>query len=754
MNRRVLMLGFLNRHQKIFISIFAVLVGSSFIFFGLSPKSHSLLDKDPVAFTTSTQKKIKRSQIEGLKALLDTSLGENLLFGKALGANFFTDPFINAEFIQPGFLKILSSHALPLIKQELMQKWEKEKNFVPYEHPGASFINAQVLWSLHAPQLLEKLDALKEAKTLENAFEIKQQLYLLQCGFDSFNLWQALSDQESQFNWLSKDPNLNPERLNLFGYQKPSDWFGSQFMDLIVRSIYEVNHQAKSKGYIVSSNEAEQELVLLNEINFKRLRAIGVEEFESSADYFAKKLQYLGVSKTQLIDLYKELLLFKRYMGENSDSILVSQSTLESFEHYADEKVHLVTYSPKSAFHFKKWDEVLQFESYLMALGKKRNQLSLNFALKPIEEIATQTPQLIEQKVKLEYKSIALSELAMQVKVKDIWSYKTNCSNVDTLLKKFPTLLIKKCMTEQELQASFEALSSNEQAAIDHFIRNEIVQSKPQWIEKALESQQIKEACAFVRRNGQGTPFIGLETFENKKEFLSSLFSADLKGFLEAPFSFDQENFYQIARIHQVEDPKLVDYSELKMDGSLDKLLYLTLKEEAKAKGEVISNSSKQMKLTAEEVFADLKKAIRNDYLTHYSDAKVDFDDSFYCQYRLYSPLRESLAYLKDHAKNDKNALFTPFCDLERQERTLVRYLSDSKQLDTFLSYREGQFSDVHFYESSLQFSKLISHPKTSSQHLLQAHLKKALAKELKQYLFESIVEDLPLDKNKVKKAK
>ncbi len=338
------MLGFLQRYQKAFIAVLVAVLCISFLFFGIFPKGGGRIE-DPVAFKLKDGKKIKKSHFEGIKALMETNNGETLVFGKALGSHFFTENFIVSDLMKPGILSLLVDRYYEDLKDELKEHLEREKRFKPYIHPSANFLSAETIWTIHAPKLKEEFTRLSVETDPKNAFELRQKLFLQEENFDPFALWQVLSNQESQFNWLPKDPELVPEKLHLFDYKSTREWLGDTLLDKAVKLVLEVNHLAKIQGCVVSKHDAENDLLKLNKINFQRLKALGMKDFESPEQYYQAKLKALGLNSHQMIELWRELLVFRRFLNEGAQSILLDNPTLEAFEKYASEKVHVASYS-------------------------------------------------------------------------------------------------------------------------------------------------------------------------------------------------------------------------------------------------------------------------------------------------------------------------------------------------------------------------------------------------------------------------
>lgn len=742
------MLGFFKRYQRVFIGLLVAILCTSFLFFGIFPKGGNGFE-DPVAFKLSNGKKVKRSHLEGIKALMETNNGESLIFGRALGAHFFTENFIVSDLMKPGILSLLVDRYENEFKEDLTQHLKREKAFTPYFHPNANFLNAESIWSIHAPKLKEELYRLHQETDAKKAFNIRQNLYLQEESFDPFALWQVLKEQEAQLSWLPKDQDLTPEKLHLFGYQSTREWLGEALMDKATKLVLEVNHFAKSQGCVISMQDAQNDLLKLNEVNFQRLRALGIKEFETKEHYFQEKCKRLGLTAHQMVSLWRELLVFRRFLNESAQSLLLDQTTFQAFEQHASEKVHVATYSLPKELQFENKDQWMQFEAYLQALGKPIDQLSLKFKKRPTQEIAKRYPSLVEDRFHLAFQEVSLQECLLNVQQKEVWQFKLNKDNQPLLKKQFPSLAFREGMSQKELQELFESLDPKMNYLVDQFVKETLVKVSDTWYESAFKEAKLIEGDFLVRKNGQGLPFFGLESYEGKSLWLSQLIDL-AENFDEdrlKVFTFDQKHYYKLKQAQLIEKDRLVAFSTLRQDRSLEKLLYLTLKDFKKEEFHLDQKLSRAKQVAAEEWLAPLKKAISHDYLSLHKELPSPLDDTFYLQYRLYAPMREALAFLKDHTKAKEICSLNDLWNLYYQEQTWVRYLDEEDKIAPLLSHKVGQWTEVVSSKDGLEFSHVLSKPKEAKSFLTQRHLKKKIGDELKRVLITSVLDNPSLNR-------
>lgn len=744
------MLGLFKRYQKFIFIITAFFVCISVVFLGLLPRNLTTL-KDEVVYKTKNGRKVKRTQMDGLKALLLTSNGEMLIYGNHLGMQFFSEDLFSKYLVQTNLIQYIAEKK----QDELLADWEKqmkfEKNFKPYVHPQASFLGADEIWARHAPKLKETLCELQKETDPKKALELRLKLFSYQNEFTPFALWQFLSERESSYQWIEKDENLRPQSLALFGYRSPIDWFGEKMVQYVCEFIYHMSSEAKKRGYRVSLHEAEQDLIKLNNHYYEQMQFLGLKEFSDPDSYFDAKLSRLGMNKMQMVSLWREVLLLQQFLSEASQAALFDNFTLKEFEDYASDQVEVCKYSLPKEFHFKSIKELAQFEAYLSALGKKQGDLSLNFEIKPLSELEKKYPQLIEEEVEVSFKEISLAEAALGIKVQDVWIWKTNPKNANSLIAKFPKLSLDQKLDPESYAKQFDALDYFTSLQIDQHVRQMLLKESSDWQTKAFEASSPKVETLKVRKNGHKLPFKGLELSSKKETFLKQFF-ANAKNEKKEPIpitTFDDQNYYQILSITSKSSPKLVAYKDLEEDKTLDKIFQKTLTQEHKKSSFSNENLDKVKDKVLAQYLGSIKEAIKLDYQKNVKDKSNYFPDSFYCRYRLYKPMRD---LFNEESNKDVEKLFAlnSFITLQKEDETLVRYESENNSLDPLLAMEEG---DWYFEQKVIEapcFMNLLKKGFNEKVRPIQQKLRNDIKQEMTRALVLDQLNKMDLGENKI----
>lgn len=748
------MLSILKKYQKFIFIVIAFFICISVMFMGILPKSMASIS-DPILFHTVSGKKIKRSHYEGLKALLTTNNGEAILYGQNLGMHFFPEDVFTQNLIKPKLLYLIAEKKQAELQEFWKAQHDKEVHYKPYAHPEATFISAESIWIKHAPQIPDLLKKMKAETDLKKIFELRTELFLEENQFSPFALWRFLSEQQSQYQWMGPDEQMIPLSLSLFNYRSFQDWFGDKMIDYVCQFILHTSSVAKERGYGASYKEAEEHLVQLNQRSFDQIQFLGLKEFPDATSYFNAKLARLGMNKMQMVAIWREVLTFQNFFNEASHAAMLDNFTTNDFEHFASEQVEINKYLPPAPLHFKSLTELAKFEAYLQALGKSADDLRLDFTMNSLDEIEKNYPQLIEQNVEMAFKEVDAHGAAVIISVQDIWNWKANRDHTTELVARFPKLKLDHTMSDEEYMAAFDELDYFTNMQIDQHVRQILLKNNDEWLAKAYENAPLVKGVYCVRKNGQKLPFKGLDLSAKKEEFLKNFFTmaqnaSDNNG---APItiSFDDRYYYQIQKIHAKDEAKLVDYQNLVSDKTAEKLLHQVLAKVHKTSSFQGKEFERVKDSVMKEWLAPIKSAILRDYEAVNGEKPHQESDAFYCDYRLYQPMREALHYLSHHSDEETFALNSLWTVMP-QDETLIRHQSNGREIDQLLTHSEGDWTSVEVKQHSPSFAKVVSKKHDSRAHPMQKQLRKEIVQEIicslaKEMLDQMKFEDYTINK-------
>lgn len=661
------MLAFFRKYQKYFFVMITIVIVISFSFFG----TYSSLQRDQVvdrkAFTSIDGSEIKRQELEEFSIFLGTDSEDKLLFGGAWGPNFLNDGVIKKDFIETGLAQILVESFLSDIRTELQSRLQREKRFTPYEHPQAKFLSAVNAWNVVAPQINIQLNALKgndDAATPE-AFDARVKLFQAQRKFPHSALRYVLRHQQKQYSWISSDPNLERTDLALFGYHTIDHWFGQGFVRLVAEFIINSAQIAKEKGYEVSKTEVMADLYRNAEISFQQNAGNPNLGVATTQEYFDEQLRRMRMDKTQAVNLWQNVMLFRRLFQDLGNSVFVDPFSIEQFSAHAKETIVGDLYKLPEHLRFGDFKSLQKFELYLAAVSDSpksgKAMLDLPKKFKPAEDVVKKYPELVQRRYLLEYGKVDKRSLQARVGVRETWSWEVQDKNWEKLKQQFPELGVKKAGTEEERHAALDSLDKKTRARVDAFARSEIVDAHPKWLEVALQEAPMERRVVGLRKKGKSDLFSGLE---NPEELIKLLDKYPETEKQLAKYSPDGENYYRVIVLDRSPGLEILTFAEANRDGTLDALLqkdlelkYVKVREQSSKEFKNTDGAWKPLQqvqnAVAEKAFSNILEAINNDYVSSTDEKPKKMISDYAASLRFFAFMRE----MRERFNKDPNAI-------------------------------------------------------------------------------------------------
>lgn len=578
------MLQFLRRHQRYFFFVITIVIIMSFSFFGTYSTLESPGMGDRVVFTAVNGQNVRHSEVEEMAIFLGSDEVDKGIWGGEWGPNFLNDGVIAKDFLQTGLAQQLVEAYKQDVGPELQQRLDREKRTAFYVHPSAPFMTAEVVWNYFAPQIAGGVSALKHAgiATDPEAVKAREQLYLSERTFPARTLKQVLRYQESQYNWLTPDPNLDRADLSLYGYHTLEDWFGPRFIRLISQFIINAAKVAEQQGYAVTKQEALADLRRQAEKNFTAMRERHNLGVGSADQYLRMQLRRMGMDENQAAAVWQQVLLFRRLFHGTADAIFVEALPFDQFNHYALEGVKGELYELPEPLRLTDYHKLQQFEVYLRAIGKNNpnSPLDLPTHFATAEELLKTYPELVAKRYQLEVSEVNAKALQGRVGIKEMWEWQTQDANWDQLKQEFPELGISLAKTPHERFAALDALNETTRARVDAEARAALVKSHSEWIDEALSQATPQQLRLSLRLKGGRLPFAGVEKREELMQVLDSApagADAAIDPALQR-YSADGATYYRIKVLMHPKEWEVLTFAEAAaQDDTLDKLLVAVL---------------------------------------------------------------------------------------------------------------------------------------------------------------------------------
>jgi len=675
------MLEFFRKYQRYFFIVIAVVIVISFSFFG----THSTIGapqkaEDHCIGHGVDGSKLMKRELDHMVRLISSDRSDLALSEKGVMPNFFNDGVIRKDLLGTGIGTLLVNAYFDLLKEDLSERMEHHKNYVPYKHPTAPFIGVESLWGQVLPMQKKHLETFlhQTPEMNEGAFGLLVNLYLGESAFPPNVLREYLMYQQKHFSWIEPDPALERVNLNVFNARSLEEWFGPSFLELSGQFIINAALIAKERGYKVSFEEARVDLVRNGYDAMKtHLRRSKVSEDELS-EFWHRQLFSLGMSEKEAVLTWQKVMLFRRLFDDVGGAVFVDPDIYETFYGFASKEANIDLYRLPKELDMKDFSSLMKLELYLDTVAKNRKEgLMLPESFATPNEVAKSCPELVEQRFLVEVARVEKDEIALDVSIKKMWEWQLEKENFELLSKEFPELQLKNANDSDGYFAALESLNQETRAKLDRFSRGKIVESHPEWIQDALSEKQLSTLELSISPNGKNTLF---DDLDSGKELLNLLSSAALKEELESDskaadakralevFTNNHESYFRFHVIDRDLTKTILTFKEANERGALDTLLEKHLKSaypNVRTKNPAVfkteDNEWKDLQDVKMEVGRVLyEKTLKNiekeaSYLgAALSDERFENLDGFYPRHRLISHMRKAEKDVRREGESSK----------------------------------------------------------------------------------------------------
>jgi GcvH upstream region-like protein len=756
------MLNFLRKYQKVVFGMVTAALILSISFFGSygAVSGAPAKEKDHVIGTAIDGSTMSRLEIDKMIRFISTDKMDTEVMYKNKMPNVFNDGVIRKDFIQTGLAQMVVESYFEDIKEDLALRLEKQKRFAPYAHPGAPFLSAEAIWSQFLPSLHQNLMKIK-AKGFEvnpENFKVLSDVYLESSRFPSSLLRRFLSYQESQYQWIAKDPYLSQGDLSLFHFHDVQDWFGPSFVEVISQFVHNASLYAKQKGYKVSYEEAKAELL-------KQGYDALVEQTQESVTaevldkYWKENLYTMRIDEIQAVSIWQKVMLFRKLFEDYGQSVFVDKLAYNEYHGYTSEAVEVQRYKLPKDLQLGDFGAFLKFQTYLEAIAQEKKlalQLDPPQSVKTLDEIQKETPSLLERSYEIELAHLKREEALLEIPLKETWEWQSKEENFGKLKAEFKELASAKS-TEDPLEV-LDRLHEDTRLAIDKFSRNEMLKERPELITKALQSKPLEKKTLHLSLGDGATPLAGIEYNELLDALLEKAATEPEKVMetLER-YTQDEKHYYRISVLSKPSEIQLLSFKQASDKGILDKILVEKLKKyhlQAQSMNPALfQNEDGSFKDFASVknhigafIYRDLLESIEKDFVKSGGELKAGSRKEpleFYATHRLYHFVRESKADIENKGLASSYLQKEHLYHLESDKEVVKRKEKITWATEDLFSMDEKTFSPIHVAANGdISFFQVLKKSQEEDKELIE-ELKEGqrlMAEDAKRHLMQEIL--------------
>jgi len=695
------MLGFFRKFQKLFFVIVTFFIVISFVFFGTSGsffQREKVVDQKVGELVDGSL--LMERQLHGLIRMLEHGLEEG-----TRSPNLLSDSLVHKQFILSGLGKVLAEHVFTDLEEELEQRWNRAKNYVPYQHPYAPHISAKHVWTQFSPNILAAIEKLKAhtGNFTRDHVGVLFDCYAAQAAFPPPLLHQMLSYRQQQSEGVRPDPGLQGANVSLFGFQTVEDWFGVKFVEEMAKFILNASCVAREEGYIVSFEEARMSLFTNVANGMKLLNNGNMPEMEDIQGVYAMQIHGTGLSEEEAVALWQRILAFDRMFQEVGQSVFLDSLALDQFKRDATHAATVIQYRLPESLRFSTFREMLKFQRY-KEIVSDADLLSLPQTFKDPKEVMDLHPDLVYKQIEVDLASISKEEVAARVPLKETWEWEADPRNFAYLEGAFPQLVSHASATFDERIQALDSLEPKLRFQVDQMARLALVDAHPEWVEEELSNEEVNRVLLKVCLEDRENPLSG-------SHFLALIESDDSSL---SCYSVNGQEYFRVVVLDKQAGWNLFTYEEAEdvLDEKLDQILRLAYEVE-----EIEQPFEEVRDQIGAQVYTDLIAALGSDASDHLDVLATHRFDSY-------------LNNMRDLAMTDPDQfaieLERPYA-LESSTETLPLEVEGMK---------EGEFATVQeggFYQLIEEVEKLATEEEIAAA-------KEYLAGEARQNLMRNLI--------------
>ncbi|OGN65163.1 MAG: hypothetical protein A3E80_01220 [Chlamydiae bacterium RIFCSPHIGHO2_12_FULL_49_9] len=491
------MLEFFRKYQRTFFIFTTAIVVASFTFFGtFSALADGETREDPAIGHALDGSSIRLSEMQALSRFLSADR-EDMPKEGGLPSNLLNDGVVRYDFLRTGLADLLVAAYFDSFREDLEQRLEKAKRFLPYVHSEVPFLSAKAIWDRFFPQINEEMEALKG----ENGASIKvfthfSKLYQQQGAFHPEALRRILVMQHQQYLGPQIDEKLRFGDLSICGFHTLNDWFGSQFVSLVSQFIWNGALMAEKKGYRVSLEEAKADLIYNYQRSVEKLKEMKVEPKLSFAQY----VRSMGFNEKMAVNAWRKVLLFRKFFNDVGNAAFLDGLSHREFTSFAKETVSIQKY--EWPIQLKSWQDFVDFQVYLsMATPAQKDPLAVPFDLLSVEEVEKKCPELVVTPYRANSATITKDQVGLKASLRQVLDWQMEEKNWALLKKEFPALGLGS--SREERFKSLEKLDSALKQKLDRFARSCLVDLNPNWVVEALQTAKAETKVFEISSKGK-----------------------------------------------------------------------------------------------------------------------------------------------------------------------------------------------------------------------------------------------------------
>jgi hypothetical protein len=456
-----------------------------------------------------------------------------------------------------------------VFKEYLESRKAKEMQWQGYKHPFLGYLNYGAVLAQFNPPLAQALKAWQSDENVSAATKIALYNRASRMPVEFYST--IIRYQEAALPDSQKDQRLDDYPMSLFGYDSIKDWFGADFVESCVKIVALGAQEAKNLGYHVSQEEVRRSIHSRIEQIWTQLQEKGMDLPLHS--FKARMFGSIGMEEDDLVEFWKELILFDCFYHHQGSQILTDPLSIEKMASFVGESREVELYEIPKMYQTPNFEAMAKLQLYWhYTTGIGLNDSVVPTRMRNLSDIAQSAPELIAKKVALSWRKMTLDDFCARVGPKKMIVMESE----DQLWSEISSQITSQKIDDVEERVRLlSKLDRSARERVDQISLKWLLKNDPKNLMQAYESAPVENQVLSLALASTKQP---LEGISNVNLLLKELENSSR----DRPYTQDEMNYYLFEMIQPPCD-EVVDFAKAQELSLLEILLSKKIKKHYEA---------------------------------------------------------------------------------------------------------------------------------------------------------------------------
>lgn len=556
------MMSLIRRHQRAITIAVTFCTISTFVFFGSARAIAPAIQAPDVSVWHTGTIDLSSKQLALRARFLASEMPGNPKNPETWCA-WMNPGFVTQWILERGLgTQMIESNSV--FKEYLESRKAKERQWQGYKHPVLGYLNYEAVLSQFNPPLAQALKAWQSDSDASAATKIALYNRANRMPIDFYST--IIRYQEASLPDSQKDQRLADYPMSLFGYDSIKDWFGQDFVESCVKLVALGAQEAKDLGYHVAQEEVRRSIHSRVEQLWMQLQEKGMDLPLHS--FKARMFGSIGMEEDDLVEFWKELILFDCFYHHQGSQILTDPLAIEKMASFVGESREIELYEIPKMYQTSSFEAMAKLQLYWhYTTGIGLTDSVVPTRMRSLSDIAQSAPELMAKKVSLSWRKMTLDDFCAWIGPKKMIIMESQ----DQLWSEISAQITNQKIDDvQERVRLLSKLDRNARERVDQVSLKWLLKNDPKNLMQAYESAPVENQVLSLALASTKQPLEGISNVNLLLKELENPVS-------DRPYTQDGMNYY-LFEMTQPSCDEVIDFAKAQELSLLEILLSKKIK--------------------------------------------------------------------------------------------------------------------------------------------------------------------------------